>query len=168
MNSSRRRVHLGLLGEHLGRDRVPPDVCRCANEFADLLRILHRSEQRHAAAERVADDIRLLEPEVVDQGSDVVGHEPDVDRPIDVRRAPVPLEVDRDDLVALRQRGEYRPEHLARHQPAVQQDHWSPGPMGLVVEVDAVDFGVLADACGLGRPVGGHVVLLASSLVVRC
>ena len=106
-----------------------------------------RSEQRHAAAERVADDVRLLEPEVVDEGRDVVGHEPDVDRPIDVRGAAVPLEVDRDDLVALGQRGEYRPEHLARHEPAVEQDHRSPGPVGLVVEVDAVDLGVLAGAC---------------------
>ncbi len=142
------------------------DVRRCADELADLLRILHGSEQRHAAAERVADDVWLVEPEVVDEGRDVVGHQPDVDRPIDVRRAAVALEVDHDDLVALRQRGEYRPEHLARHESAVQQDHRSPGPVGLVVEVDAVDLGVLADALRLGRPVGGHLLLLASSLVV--
>jgi hypothetical protein len=37
----------------------------------------------------------------------------------------------------------------------------------LVVEVDAVDLGVLADPFGLGRHVGGHLVLLASSLTVR-
>ena len=116
------------------------------DELADLVRILHRGEQRDAAAERVADDVRLLQPEVVDEGRDVVGHEPDVDRPIDVGGAPVPLEVDRDDLVALRQRGEDRPEHLARHEPAVQQDQRPPGPVGLVVEVDAVDLGVLAGA----------------------
>jgi hypothetical protein len=38
--------------------------------------------------------------------------------------------------------------------------------VSLVVEVDAVDLGVLADALGLGRPVGGHVKLLSSSVVV--
>ena len=52
-----------------------------------------RGEERHPAAERVADDVRLLEPEVVDERGDVVGHEPDVDRPIDVGGAPVALEV---------------------------------------------------------------------------
>ena len=52
-----------------------------------------RGEERDAAAERVADDVRLLEPEVVDERRDVVGHEPDVDRPVDVGRAAVPLEV---------------------------------------------------------------------------
>jgi hypothetical protein len=38
--------------------------------------------------------------------------------------------------------------------------------MGLVVEVDAVDLGVRADALHLARPVDCHVILLASSLVV--
>ena len=157
MNRNRRRVHLGLLREHLGRNGVTPDVSRGADELADLLRILHRSEERNAAAERIADDVRLLQPEVVDERRDVVCHQLHVDRPVDVRRAPVPLEVDDDDLVALRQRGEDRPEHLAGSEPTVQQDHGSPCPVGLVVEVDAVDLGVLADALRLDRPVGGHM-----------
>ena len=166
MNRNRRRVHLGLLGEHLRRNGVTADVSRGADELAHLLRILHRSEQRNAAAERIADDVGLLQPEVVDERRDVVGHQLDVDRPVDVRRAPVPLEVDGDDLMALRQRGERRPEHLAGSEPTVQQDHGSPRSVGLVVEVDAVDLGVLADALRLGRPVGGHVKLLLSSVVV--
>ena len=82
-----------------------------------------RGEERHPAAERVADDVGLLEPEVVDERRDVVGHEPDVDRPIDVGGPAVALEVDRDDLVVLRQGREDRPEHLARPEPAVEQDH---------------------------------------------
>ena len=42
--------------------------------------------------------------------------------------------------------GQDRPEHLARAEPAVQQDHRPPGAVDLVVEVDAVDVGVLAGA----------------------
>jgi hypothetical protein len=38
--------------------------------------------------------------------------------------------------------------------------------VGLVVEVDAVDLGVLADAGRLGRPLGGHVKLLSSFVVM--
>ena len=49
--------------------------------------------ERHAAAERVADDVRPVEPEVVDERRDVVGHEPDVDRPVDVGGPAVALEV---------------------------------------------------------------------------
>ena len=52
--------------------------------------------------------------------------------------------------------GQDRSEHLARAEPAVQQDHRPPAPVGLVVEVEAIDIGVLAGACGLGFPGGGH------------
>jgi hypothetical protein len=51
---------------------------------------------------------------VFDERHDVIGHEPDVDRPVDVGRPAVPLQVDRDDLVALGQRRKDRPENLAR------------------------------------------------------
>ena len=93
---------------------------------------------------------------MVDEARDVVRHEPDIDRSIDIGGAAVPLEVDRDDPVALGQRGEDRPEHLARAEPAVQQDQRPPGPVGLAVEIDAVDLGVctraLRLACGHRRP----------------
>ena len=85
------RAHLALLSEHLGVDRAPPDVRRDHHEPPDDLRVLHRRVERDAAAERVAHDVGLLEPEVADQGGDVVGHEPNVDRPIDVGCPPVSL-----------------------------------------------------------------------------
>ena len=65
--------------------------------------------QRDAAAERVADDVRPVEPEVVDQRGDVVGHELDVERPVDVGGAPVPLQVGCDDLVVVGERGQDGP-----------------------------------------------------------
>ena len=123
-----------------------------------------RREERDAATERVADDVRLVEPEVVDERRDVVGHEPDVDRAIDVGRPAVTLEVDRDDLVVRGEGGQDRPEHLARAEPAVEQDQRPAAAVRLVVEVDAVDVGVLAGARSrLVRSVVVMVALLARS-----
>jgi hypothetical protein len=59
---------------------------------------------------------------VGDQGRDVVGHVRGRDRPVDVGRPAVALEIDRDDLVARGERRQERPEHLARSEPAVEQD----------------------------------------------
>jgi hypothetical protein len=51
--------------------------------------------ERHPTAERVAHEVRLVQPEVFDERHDVIGHESDVDRPVDVGRPAVPLRVDR-------------------------------------------------------------------------
>ena len=89
---------------------------------------------------------------------DVVGHEPEVDRPIDVGGPAVRLEVGRDDLVLLCQRREGRPEHLAGSEPAVEQDHRPPLAVDFVVQVKAVD--VCVGACALH--VGRHQCVLVS------
>ena len=114
------------------------------HELADFLRVPRRGEERDPAAERVAHEVRLLQPQVVDEGRGVVGHESDVDRPVDVGGTAVPLEVGPDDLMALGESGDDRLEHLARAEPAVDQDDRSPGPVGLVVEAESVDLRVLA------------------------
>src|SRR5947208_14070969 len=80
---------------------------------------------------------------MVDERGDVVGHEADVYRSIDVSGTAMSLQVDGDDLVALCEHWQNRPEHLARSKPTVQQDQRASGPDGLVVEVVAVYFGVL-------------------------
>jgi hypothetical protein len=49
--------------------------------------------KRHATAERVADHVRLLQPQMVDKGGDVVGHQPNVDWSIDVSSPAVSLQV---------------------------------------------------------------------------
>src|ERR1700737_4730713 len=66
------------------------------------------------------------------------------------------LQVDGDDLVVLREHGKNRSEHLARPKPTVQQDQRAPSPMRFVIELDAVDLGVLAGALRVGRPIGLH------------
>jgi len=156
------RAHLALLRAQLRIDRVRPDVRRGHDEPAGLGRVLRRCVERHPSAERVAHEVRPVQPEVVDECGDVVGHEPDVERSVDVGRAAVPLQVDGDDLVPLRQPGKERPEHLARPEPAVQQDQRPPGPMRLEVEGDAVDLGVLAVALRVAGPIGGHGLRQAS------
>ena len=70
----------------------------------------------------------------------------DADRAIDVGRPAVALEVRRDDLVAVRQGRQDRAEHLARAEAAVEEDERAPGSPCLVVDVEAVDVGVLAGA----------------------
>ena len=95
---------------------------------------------------------------MLDQARDVVGHEARVDRPVDVGRPAVPLQVGEDELVAPGQGGQGRPEQLTRPEAAVQQDQRSTCAMDLVVHVQAIDVGVLADDLGITAPVGrGHL-----------
>ena len=104
------RAHLALLRADVRIQRVRPEIHRGHDKLADLVGTFHRGEERDSGAERIADDVRLLQPEVIDERPDVVSHEPDVDGPIDVGRAAVSLEVDRGGLVALAQRGKDRPD----------------------------------------------------------
>jgi hypothetical protein len=153
----RSRADLALLSEHLRVDRVAPDVGRDHDQPADQGRVLRRGLQRHPAAQGVAHHVRLVQLEMPDERGDVVGHQPHVERPVDVGGPAMPLQVDGDDLVAPGQRGQDRPEHLARPEPAVQQDQRPPGAVRLVVQVDAVDLGVLSGARCVRGPAGiGH------------
>ena len=156
------RVHLSLLGEHLGRNRVAPGVCRGHDEPTDLVRVFHCREECDSAAEGVTDNVGLVQLQMVDERGDVVGHEPDVDRPINVSRTTVSLKVDDNHLVLLRELGEGRSEHLARSKPSVEQDQRLASPVGLEVEIDAVDLGVLPDTLLFRCPISGrHAGLLS-------
>ncbi|HET6918042.1 MAG TPA: hypothetical protein VFI46_01110 [Jiangellaceae bacterium] len=114
------RAHLALLRAHLRINPVRPDVRRHHDQSVDLGWVLRRCVQRHPTAERVTHQVRLVEPEVGGERRDVIGHQPHVNRSIDVCGAAVPLQVDGDDLVALRQCRNDRPEHFTRPKPAVQ------------------------------------------------
>jgi hypothetical protein len=141
---------LGLLREHLRVDGIPADVGRDDDESVHEIRMASRDLHGDAAAERIADDVRLLEPEMADEGRDVVGHQLGADRAVDVGRPAVALEVGHDDLAVGGEGRKRRDEQLGRAESAVEHDD---GParggcgirtVGLVVEVDAVDVGVLA------------------------
>ena len=152
---------LALLGEHVRVDRAAPDVGRDDDQLPDELGVVDRRLERDAAAERVADEVGLVEPEVVDEGGDVVAHRDDAQRPVDVGGPPVALEVGGDDPVPGGELVDHWPEHLARPEPAVEQDERPATAVDLVVQVDAVDVGVGAGALGLGGPFGhGHVEIL--------
>src|SRR5207244_13313406 len=139
---------------HLCREGVRPDVRRRDDKPTDLRRIMHRRLQRDTTTERVTHDVPAGQLEMFDQRSDVAGHEPDVDRSIDVSGAAMSLEVDGDDLVALREKWKNWSEHLARPKSSVEQDQRAPGSVGFVIEVDTVDLGVLAGALHRGGPIG--------------
>lgn len=78
---------------------------------------------------------------MADECRDVTGHQPYVDRPVDVGGAAVSLQVDGDDLMTLGQRGK---------------------------EIDAIDFGVLPGARASDDQWVAVMVLLLASLLVAC
>ena len=96
--------------------------------------------QRHAAPQGIAEDIGLPEFQVPDQAGDVVRHRLVGERPIDVGRMAVPLQIDDDDLPGP---GEDRQEltelQFAGRQTAVEQDQRLPRAVDLEVELEAVD-----------------------------
>ena len=77
-----------------------------------------------------------------DETRDVAGHQLGAERSIDVGRPAVPLQVDADDLPALRQRRKVGAEHLGRTETAVQEDQRPTTSVNLVVELDAIDVRV--------------------------
>ncbi len=93
-------------------------------------------------AEAEAEDVGLLDPEVGEEGGDVVGQLVDRHRSVGVGRASVTLQFDGDHLAARRQRGEHRAEHeVDREHPAVEQHERSPASVDLVVQPQPVDVG---------------------------
>ena len=93
----------------------------------DLVRVLHCRVERHPTTERVADNVRLVETQVVDECADVISHQAYVDRSINISGSAMALQVDGDDLVALGECRKDRTEHLSGAEPAMQQDQRAPG-----------------------------------------
>ena len=83
--------------------------------------MLNRGSQRDAAAERIAHDIGLREPELLDERGDIVGHRLVGERAVDIGGAPVPLQIDSDDLAPRRELRQHRTEHFDSAETAVQQ-----------------------------------------------
>ena len=77
-------------------------------------------QERDTAAQRVPHHVGPFEFQMLDQCRDVVGHQLRAERPIDVGRPSVPLQIDRDDLAASSERRQVWPEHRDRTQTAVK------------------------------------------------
>ena len=108
------------------------------HEPAHAARVLDRDPPCDLAAERVAHDVGLLEPELLEQAGDVVGQVLGAQRPVDVRGAAVALEVGDDHAPARRELGRDGGEDLPAPDPAVEQDQRRPvaGAVLLVVHVE--------------------------------
>ncbi len=91
-----------------------------------------------AAAQGIAHDIRRAHAEVVEGDGQIVGHPLEAERPIDIRRAAMSLEVESDDLAYRRQPWQERRQHLDRAEAAVQQHEGIARSVYLVVERKAV------------------------------
>ena len=117
-------------------------------------------QERDAAAQRVAHEVRPFEFQMLDQCRDVVRHQLRAKWSIDVGRTAMALQVDCDDLPALGERREVGSEHRGRAQAAVEQDERPARSVGLVVELDPVHVGVAAHTFRLASPFGLGVALV--------
>jgi hypothetical protein len=95
--------------------------------------------QGNAAAQRITQKIGVLEFEIPDQCSDVIGHGFESKRTVDILRVPVTLQVHSDHLLRFGKRGQIGAEHLARFHPTVQQDQRFPIAMDLVIHMQTID-----------------------------
>ena len=122
--------------------------------------MLHGEPERDAGAERVAQDIDLREPELFDQLGHVVALIGEAECAVAEAAAAMALEIDQDDAAPLGEDRQLRLEHLARTEPAVQQQQRLTAAADLVVVANAVDREgpVLRGLCGSrgARGVGWH------------
>jgi hypothetical protein len=72
--------------------------------------VADRQPQGDVPAVAVAEQVRLLDPELPERGGGVVGHPGEGQRAVGVGGAAVALLLERDHLAALRERGEESPE----------------------------------------------------------
>src|SRR4029078_190935 len=143
-----RRIDVRLLRENFGGIAVPPEHGRDNAQLPDQLGMTNGELQRDAAAHRVPNDVYPIELEIPNERRDVVGHELHTERPADVGRAHVTLEIQSQELPSRRERRKIPAEHLDGAESAVEQNEGTALAMDLVVEFDAVDLGVFAGGPG--------------------
>ena len=133
-----------LLREDVGIEPISAERRRHDDESINDLGVANGRQKCNAAAERVAHDVHAAQTEVLDERRDVVGHERNAERTIDIRCTPMSLQIDADHLTVRGERAEVRAKHLDGAKPAVQKDQWASLAVSLIVELDPVDVGVIA------------------------
>ena len=86
------------------------------------LRVPDGSAQGHSAPHGITQQIGFFEPEVLDQGSDIIRHGFEGHRAVDIGGVPMRLQLDGDDLAALRQCREQLIKHADDAQAAMQHN----------------------------------------------
>ena len=125
------RVDLGIHSIILGGSRGD-------HQLAHYLRVPDGSLQCDAPAHRKAEDVGTFVSQVRNQGSYVVRHLLVGERPIDVSRVPMALQLDGDDLPGLGQVWQNLFHHADRHEAAGKQNERFPRPMDLIIHLETV------------------------------
>ena len=112
---------------------------RGEHQLAHDVWVPNRGLQRDPASQGKAKDIGSLQVKVLDQGSDIIGHQLVAERPLDVGRMPLALELDSDDAPGRGKLWHDRAHRCDGHVGAGKQHQRLPAPMDLVVQVQTVD-----------------------------
>jgi hypothetical protein len=94
-------IYRGHARENLGVPSITLVGGRDDHQPANHVRVPDSGLQRDTASQGIAEEVGTLESQVLDQGCDVVRHQLEAERAIDVSRVPMGLEFDRDDLPGL-------------------------------------------------------------------
>ena len=100
------------------------------------------SLQGDPATQRITHNVGLLDPEILNQPGNVVGHCLETQRPVDIGRVSVTLQFNSDDLPFLGEGLQVRPEHGDTDDSTMQQDQRFSGPANFVVKLEPVYGGV--------------------------
>src|SRR6185369_16454071 len=102
--------------------------------------MLHREAQARRAADRLAQDSGLVDLQMIHEGHDVVGKVEAIGAALDIVRPAEAAQVQRYDLVPLREVADLLPPDRVVAAGAVQEDERWPATVDLVIEVDPVDL----------------------------
>ena len=124
--------------------------------------MLDRKAEADAAAEGIAHHVDLPVAELLQDQGDIVADRLEIDRTVAELGAAVPVQVDRDNLPALRERRKDGAEHVDGAEPAMEKQQRLACPVHLIIIADAVRLDIAAPR-RLGGGCGGGCLGLSWS-----
>src|SRR5215813_12111190 len=100
--------------------------------------------QGNGSSHAIAEEVRVLDLQLFQQRGGVIRHLLETQRPVDVVGMPMPLQLDRNHLMSLRQRREKGAPPFSEAERAVKQHERAPRTVNLIVHLEAVHLGVFA------------------------